>query len=279
MPLDFRYHLASLAAVFGALIIGILLGVAMKEGPALSNQVQDLRKEFSRSESLRNIDKNADQFNLRTQELLVRYRLQGRNIALVSNAVPESADLISPLHDTLTLAGATVTTQILIKPGMHTLTTDKIFAVYQAMGVSDPPAKPVPGDLLRRVARSIGHDSAGAIDVLRQKKLIKVMGNPAQPVSAIIFLGGVTDTANYVSDLDVPFLRGCLDSGTTVVATEPFDAPQSAMKSYQDVVPFTIDNIDRVAGRSALVLALAAGQHGHFGYKPTADDVAPESTP
>ena len=42
MQVDFRYYLTSLAAVFFALFIGTLFGVAMKEGPTLHNQIQVL---------------------------------------------------------------------------------------------------------------------------------------------------------------------------------------------------------------------------------------------
>ncbi len=47
-------------------------------------------------------------------------------------------------------------------------------------------------------------------------------------------------------------------------------------RGLQEIVPITVDNIDHAAGRIALILALAGNQHGHFGYQPNADDVAPE---
>ncbi len=50
----------------------------------------------------------------------------------------------------------------------------------------------------------------------------------------------------------------------------------SAAPSYKKAASVTIDNIDRVAGRVAMVWALANNQRGHFGFRDEANDVVPE---
>lgn len=276
MPLDFRYHLASLAAVFGALVIGILLGVAMKEGPALSNQVKALRAEFQRAEALKDIDQRTDRFNAQTQRILLDGRLYGRNIALVCNPTPNATIAVEALRQTLESAGASVTVEVTVKPAMAQLTQEQMERLAQKMGLPRTHTRRAPADLLRRLALEIGVSPANAVKTLEQAKLITVNGEPSRPISSIIFLGGASDTGNYIADIDMPFLRACTDRRITVAAAEPLETPYSAIKDYQKVAPITIDNIDRAAGRIALAFALATGQNGNFGYKPTADDVAPE---
>lgn len=275
MPLDFRYHLASLAAVFAALIIGILLGVAMKEGPVLSNQVEELRKDFRRFDALRNLDSQADQFNIATGALLVRGRLYGRTIALVSNPVFNPA-AVADVRRTLEHAGARVTVEITMRPLLHELTPEQISAIYRKMGVAPPRPQQAAAGLMRRLPAAIGAGTDEMARLLEAGKLIRVKGDPAQPVSVIIFLGGVSEEDNYLNDADLPFLRGCIERGVTTVATERMDAPMSLISTYQKFVHYTIDNIDREAGRIALVIALSKDKPGNYGFKSSADKVVPE---
>jgi hypothetical protein len=277
MPLDFRYHLASLTAVFGALLIGILVGVAMKEGPAFSRQITQLRAEFKRSESLREIDAHTDRFNTRMERALVRGRLLGRNVALVVDAAAFPAEQVEAVEGTLRQSGATVVTTITLKPSLLQLTSEQLAAVYLKLGTAMP-AKAGPGELVTRLAADLGVGQTTIARVLHEKKLIRVEGNPALPLSTVVLLGGGAPKAidGSVQRVDLPFLRGCGGRQLRLAAVEPFDIELSAISAYKNAANVTIDNIDRAAGRIALVLALSRDLRGDFGYKKTADDVAPE---
>lgn len=278
MPLDFRYHLASLAAVFGALVIGILLGVAMKEGPVLSTQIQNLNVEFKRSEALKEVDQKNELFNKRTEILLVRNRLMWRNIALVGNPSPSVEENMDAMRATLEEAGATVTTQIVIKPALLTLTPQQVQPYYDKLGLTVPDESGLDSDLMTRLASEIGSSATPILQAMTKAKCLHVTGDPNKTVTTLIYLGGVTETDNYLTDVDLPFLRACSQRNFVVVGTEPLGvAPFSAMGEYQKILPFTVDNIDHVAGRVALVLALSNGQKGNYGYKHTADEVVPVS--
>lgn len=274
MPLDFRYHLASLAAVFCALVIGILLGVALKEGPALSKQVTELRKEFQSSEYLRNIDHQTDQFNARTEKLLVRSRLSGRNVALVMNPLPHDSEKTNALRQTLRDSGAQITCEITCQPGLRQLTAAQMTELYQQLGVSAP-EQLSSDDFANRLGQDLGAGPTKLFSLLEDRQLIKVEGDPTERVSVIIFMGGATAKDDSLVETDLPFLQGSASRGITVIATEPFETERSVMREYQRIAPITIDNIDHAAGRIALVLAIAKNQRGNFGYKQTADDVAP----
>lgn len=275
MPLDFRYHLASLAAVFGALIIGVLLGVAMKEGPVLSNQVQELRKEFQRYDALRDLDQQTDKFNLLTGKPLLSNRLYGRNVALVSNPVAGTTAVNDALRHSLETAGARVVVEIAMKPLLHELTADQIAAIYSQLGIPVASEHEAIGELMLRLGQAVGSGSVVTISALKDARLITVRGDLEKPVSLIIFLGGATTEDDFLEDVDLPFLRGCTERDLQVAATEQLVLSRSVTDRYRKTVPYTVDNIDREAGRIALILALARGKPGHFGFKSSADDVAP----
>src|ERR1044072_7631543 len=90
---DLRYHVASLAAVFLALIIGILVGVGIS-GPVdnqktkfLEEQVAKYQRQLNQSASQSNSDAReqaaARTFISETYPVLVRNRLRGKQIAVV----------------------------------------------------------------------------------------------------------------------------------------------------------------------------------------------------
>jgi Copper transport outer membrane protein, MctB len=88
---DLRYHVASLAAVFLALIIGILVGVGIS-GPVDNQRTKFLEEQVAKYQ--RQLDQNAAKSTAREQQaartfisdtypLLVRNRLRGKKIAVV----------------------------------------------------------------------------------------------------------------------------------------------------------------------------------------------------
>ena len=284
MPLDFRYHLASLSAVFGALLIGILLGVAMMEPHHLSEQVNKLSQDFKQSHDeyqhlqvLRDINQHTDQFNVRTQALLIGNRLANHNVALVVDAFVFPDDQVDAIRQALEQAGATVTTQITLKAGLLQVAPELVQNIYQQLQL---PAKSHTNisDLVYRLGQNLGRGGTDLADKLQQAQLVHIDGDLTTPVSSVIFLGGSIDSPqDSLNTVDLPFLRACAESDVLLAAAEPMEAPRSVVADYQKVVQITVDNIDRAAGRIALILALSGNRRGHFGYKPNADDVAPDA--
>jgi len=276
MPLDFRYHLASLAAVFGALIIGVLLGVAMREGPAITKQISALSTEYESSKALRNIDARSDEFNSKTQGLMIHNRLVGRTIALIANPLPNAGEQLTAIRTTLEAAGAIVNTTIVLTPALQQLTPVRLAELHKAMGDTSTQPPVSPRELLGRMGHALGVTGTTMFTTLKDNKLIKVTGDPTLPLSAIVYIGGAAENESFLTDLDLPLLRACNESGIPLVATEPFDVGVSKISDYQKEASLTIDNIDRAAGRITLVLALSKNLSGHFGYKDSADTTVPD---
>jgi len=277
MPLDFRYHLASLTAVFSALLIGILLGVAMINSAVLIDQVKQMREEYKKSQKADEIDQRTDLFNQRTQALLVHKRLLYRNVVLVCDGFVFPEDQMQAVRQTLQQAGATVTAEIILKPGLMQVAPERVKAMYQQIGISAD-GEPSVQDLLYRFGRDTGRGWTSITQVLEGEKLIRVSGDINMPISTVVYLGGsITSPEDPLNTIDFPFLRACVERRLHIAAAEEFDEKRpSVMSDYQKYAPIAIDNINKAAGRIALVLALSANRQGHFGYRPNADDVAPD---
>src|SRR5216117_382765 len=92
---DFRYHIASLAAVFLALVLGILIGVAISgrgfvdkaERKQLNNRIAALRQsrdaEKARADQLQARRQISDQFVSQAYPLLMKDRLRGKKIVVL----------------------------------------------------------------------------------------------------------------------------------------------------------------------------------------------------
>ncbi|MHB0936202.1 MAG: copper transporter [Armatimonadota bacterium] len=276
MPLDFRYHLASLTAVFVALIIGILLGVAMTDAPGLGKQIQDLQTEFSRAQVLQNVDDQTNRFNERTQALLVKNRMFGRNVVLVQNTVTFPDKKMAAVRDIFAMAGANITAEVALKPTLLQVTPEQARRVYMRVQRT-PPAKAGTANLMRLLATDLGSDLFHVAPALQKEKLISVRGDTTLPISTVVLLGGEGDAAGEtVKMIDMPFLQACDERALRLAAVEQLQTTYSAIPLYRKAAPITVDNIDRAAGRIALIFALSENQAGDYGYKSTANDVMPE---
>ena len=88
---DFRYHVVSLAAVFLALVLGILVGVAISDpeldrridNAALREQVGRLQDDLDSAERRSERGQAAEDYVERTYEAVLRDRLAGKKVAVL----------------------------------------------------------------------------------------------------------------------------------------------------------------------------------------------------
>jgi hypothetical protein len=104
-------------------------------------------------------------------------------------------------------------------------------------------------------------------------------GNPEGLDRAVIVRAPTEDLSareeTDVEDLEAGLLRGLQDAGVRVVGAERTDADPSSMEYFASQGLATVDNIDELPGKVALVLALD-GADGDFGVKDTADSLLPD---
>jgi len=139
-----------------------------------------------------------------------------------------------------------------------------------------PPEKAGAGNLMQLLAADLGSDLFHIVPALQKEKLISIRGDTTLPISTVVLLGGGDDASgSVVKAIDLPFLQACDERELRLAAVEPLKSPHSAITLYRKAAPITVDNIDRPAGRIALIFALAENQSGDYGYKSTANDVMP----
>ena len=280
---DFRYHAISLAAVFLALLVGLLLGVAIGDAQLVSGareniraglrgEVADARREAA---SARRDRTRSEDFADQAYPALVDGRLTGRRIGLVFIS-QRSRETFERVRDALRPSGAMLASVSTLREpidvaGLAGAARDTRYAALQGdPGLLGPLARRLGvqmtqgGRLLQRVRRTLLSSSSGDLEgmegVVIAHSAQRPEGEPGEQAEAFerALVDGLQET-------NVPAV------GVELTSTDPSQVPW-----FNDRGLASVDNLDQVAGRAALVFALG-GADGAFGIKRTADDLLPDT--
>ncbi|MBU4532631.1 MAG: copper transporter [Eubacteriales bacterium] len=285
MIIDFRYHIASLVAVFLALGIGMLIGSTMLDesvftdrqdqiAEKLEQHLTELRQE---NEEVRVQLSVLESENLLQRQVnrdflpyLVAGRLEGVKVALIETSTyPHEQDL-RPL---LELAGVEIQSVTTVNNSFQ-ITGRKGEVLAHAQWV-DMPDHQLVKKLAVTTAETILAGPTEFTDYMIHEDFVTVTGEYGLPVDAVIFLGGSHDREFLsVADVDLPMLEYFAARGITTFGVEESISAGSYMKEYQRKCRATVDNIETAAGQFALIMAMA-GREGHFGVKETAQRLLP----
>lgn len=286
MIIDYRYHIASLVAVFIALGIGILVGSAVlgndviverqkQLADRLEVQLEELREKNEAVQARANhleIDNNIQkQFEKQVIPPLVAGKLNGKRLAIVeTNSYGFRDDLVN----TLTLAGATVQSVTTVLDGFEL--TGRKDRLLTELNIKDTKDEDVVKMLAQETARGIlTGEKQALLNTLAQVELLKLSGDYGVPVDGVIFIGGSQDEALVKTELvDFPMMDYFLQQKLPVFGVEETNVTYSYMKTYQKKRVSTVDNVETAPGQLALVMTIA-GKPGHYGVKPTAKELLP----
>lgn len=278
-----RYHAASLAAVFIALAVGILIGAGLGANllndteKSLRNSLQsDLEDARSQSDDLRAQLARERDFEARVYPALVGDRLTGSQVGVVA-----LGDLPGGISDDIQQAldptGADLAQVSVVRspPNVQDLAT-------QLKGTGFGPIAKDPArleELGRRLGRQLAGGGGQLLQRTREVLLSRSSGEGKRLDRVVLVRPGPGDVSpeerSQIDRLDAGIVQGVRESGLNVVAVEDAGADQSSVPWFASQDVATVDDVDAVAGRVAMVFALL-GANGDFGVKDTADGLLPE---
>lgn len=280
--LDFRYHALSLVAVFLALAIGILLGAtigepfvsAAEEGVRsdLRNNVDRLSEERDRAVAER---EDRDRVIEQVFPMVAGSRLAGEDIAIVATGeLPDDVD--AAVSDAVEVAGATVTSKSVLELGDGTAElADAAGGEWSGLEAGDAALEP----LLRQVGLSIAR--GGPLVRRMQERLPERFRSELTGADAVAVYRAPPASGESAAQrgarerLERALIEGLRGEGVPVVGVEETDTDPSQIGFYSDNELSSVDDVDLMGGRLALVFALD-GAEGTFGSKETADRALPE---
>jgi Copper transport outer membrane protein, MctB len=301
-----RYHVVSLAAVFVALAVGILLGVAISG--KVTDAREGLEEELLRDENARlqeDVDaaraaedaatqqgEAAEQLLARAYPALMEGRLEGQNVAVLFLG-PTDGSLRAEVEGALADADAGAPTHVISLEvpvdGADlgaALEGDELLAAY-----ADEDADF--SDLGRELGRELVEDGDAPIwNALSSRLVEERTGNVSEPVDSAVVVVTWTpppedeeldeqDAADRdaTSSLMDGLVVGLDSAGIPVVGVASSGASPEVGELYRDQGISSVDDMDVQAGRLALALLLAGAEPGHYGLGEDTDGVVPPIEP
>jgi hypothetical protein len=284
-----RYHVASLAAVFLALGVGILIGTGLKSvvSDATRDLESSLRGELSheqdRSAALSHELGQAQSFEDAAYPGLVRGLLHGRRVAVVVLGEDLSDSLHSNIDQVVgsqSPTGAEVQEFAVVRepPDVHALAVSLrpiALRVPKIRGLAKG------GDPLTAAAERAGRAivKGGGLYQRVQDSLLRVHSGSPSGIDAVIVVRTEPTNldpaqADATNALESGLLDGLASTGLPVVGVELTDTDPSSVGLFSGHGLSSVDDLDLTAGQVALAYGLR-GSEGSFGVKSTADRLLP----
>lgn len=279
--LDFRYHAISLAAVFLALVIGILAGVGISgrgfvddaERDSFNRRIAELDGRVGaaeeRADELERRQAAAQEFVESAYPVLADQRLEGTSVAvLVVGSVDTTLEWV---ERALERSGGDLVRMRAVDVPIASEELDSRLRSRTAFGGY------VGEDELDNLGRDLGRElveggETPLWDLLTPNLVGEREGGSDTPADALVVIREVEpqqgDTARFLAGL----YGGLAGSGEPVVGVELSRVLQSAIPAFQREGLSTVDGIDTPLGGLALILLLGGADPGDYGIRDTAED-------
>jgi hypothetical protein len=273
---DLRYHVASLAAVFIALILGILVGVGLagsgvtKDAELKKVQLENAglnEKVDAQKAQIESLGRTQKAFQLAYPALMAN-RLAGKRVAVLFIG-PRDSGVNNAIEKTFTDAGASLLRMRAISVPINSQTLDTALFAHR------PFVKYVGDDKLGLLGRALASEftlgGETPLWTLLSSELVEEQsGLLKQRADAVVVVRTVKPQQGVTARFLAGLLAGLGAGGAQVVGVESSYAQPSAIPSFTKHRLSTVDDIDQFVGKLALALLLNGGGSGNYGVKDTA---------
>jgi hypothetical protein len=287
---DFRYHVASLAAVFFALVIGILVGVALASHGLGNTERKRLEEDLRRAQSQTDVlrtqvatlvnDGAADKaFVDGTYKSVMANRLKGKKIAVLfigsSERVRRTA-ITQALSDAE--AGTPVRMRFVQVPIDPSALATKLTAKPLLAHYAGP-------DQLQNLGHDLGQEFVAGTDTplwaALQNLIVEEKVGPARPpADGVVIVRSAPAQTGQTALFLKGLYAGLAGVGVPVIGVERTSDPAAAIKAFQRAGFSTVDDVETRIGKLALAALLAdPTSTGAFGTKRTARAQLPPIPP
>ena len=279
---DLRYHVASLAAVFVALVIGIFVGVGLS-GRGFVNDAE--RKNFEARIDELQADRDSaeaaaksaarrgdalDAFADTTYTSLVRRRLAGTKVGVVFVGSVDQG-LAGTIRRTIADAGGRVVRMRALRVPLDPE------AVDQALR-GEPDTRELAGEDRRtRLGNAIARElvqggQTPVLDRLASLLVEEQLGLSKAPLDAVVGAPPTRPPPGETGDVLSGLYAGLAAAIVPSVGVEDSNAQPSAVPPFRAAGLATVDALDTTAGQVALVFLLEGARPGSYGLGQDAVD-------
>lgn len=290
--IDIRHHVYSLAAVFLALALGMLIGSSFTahspSGSAGRRTIQRYESDMSllKGEIVKVARGSAEketalkacrEYCAAVMPMAISNKLNWHNVAIVQTGNYD--ELTGSVKKALEMAGAQIISTVDIGDTFPFGDDAKIsqLLVNHGLGSTSDP-KSDRDKLFRILANTICTGKyTYLVSTLEESKVAMFSGSCDQACKMVVLIGGAAaESKNLSRTVDAQLLAQFEKLGITVVGCETFDAASSYIPAWHKAGIATVDNADDAMGQTCLIYALN-GETANFGIKKTSDRLIPKT--
>jgi hypothetical protein len=284
---DFRYHVASLAAVFLALVVGIVVGVGISgkgiikdserqllQGQinVLTAQVQAAEKESS---TLKEQQKAAQSFAGAVYEPLMADRLRGLRLTVLVVG-PAGGRTHKSVDRAIADGGGLDSLRVLRVP------IDPE-AMRRALNAKRGLARTTGTDWLPDVGRALAQELvAGGKTPLWDRlsgQLVSEQQGRLRPADGVVVLRTAQPQRGATARFLAGLYGGLGEAAVPAVGVETTDARPSTVAVWDKAGMSSVDDVETPVGKLTLAVLLAGGEKGLYGVKKSATALLPPVEP
>jgi len=288
MVTNLKFYVLTVVSIFLALAIGIYIGFMFDAQDILLSQKEDIvaqleeRFNYLKEENekikrdiadISEENKRLYEFNRTVYGEIIKDRLSGVKISII-----ETNDdyIYTGIKQTLEASGAEVTSITTIKDSLLS-DKDAIEAIFKKINkVEDIEGDVVKLTIDQIVQAIILGKNSDIIQSLNDEGIIDASGSYIQPSDYIIIAGGsknkVEDKINLIDNRIIDISK---KANVPIIGIEKQSVKFSYIEKYKDKRISTVDNVDTIIGKVALILAMD-GRPGNYGVKPSAESLVPD---
>jgi len=272
---DLRYHVASLIAVFAALVVGLLVGVALAShglGDTERKRLEeDLRSAQAQNDTLQTqleTGESDNAFAKNAYKAVMANRLNGKKVAVLFVGSVDGATRSAVSQAITDANGSTVRVRALKVP------IDSA-AVSRRLENGRPFLAAYAGrDQLTKLGHALGQEFVAGRDTPLWGSLLNLLveerdGTPGTPADAVV----VVRTAPAQTGETALFLKGLYsglrDVGVPAVGVAQMGGDGKSIETFRKQQLSTVNNVNELSGKLALAVLLSDGTvAGDFGAPP-----------
>jgi len=273
---DFRYHVASLAAVFVALVIGILVGVGVSSNDTLSHSERKLLNEqkaelqaryialAGQLNALQDQERASAAFSSAAYSVVMSNRLKGKRVGVVFVG-PTDAGMRNLVEGALTDANGVSSRYRALKVPIDPAAIEKALASRPALA-----AKYAGPTGLEALGKELGSElvkggKAPLWGPLSSLLVVERLGGMRGPLDGVVLVRTAAPQHGPTVGFLHGFYSGLGSAGAPLVGVETSDAKVSAVPIFRQLGISSVDDLETPAGRLALAALLAGAPPGHYG--------------
>lgn len=283
----FKYHVATIAAIFFALTVGLVVG-SLTVSPHLVNTYKGALKGL---QSTLNTDINEKSVQIahyqklldQVMPLALSHKLKGQGVAVIQ--LGDSSSALQAVQTALAMSNAKEIETFTVSSSLD-VPDDQLQVTLNNLTQDGDVLPGSRNTIVSAIAHGVingGNPSDGVIAELDKAGILHIENDSylGKPLHDIVIIGGSRgDHPDRFSQVDMPLILAFQSLGAHVVMCESLNARVSDIQQYEDagVDIATIDDIDTRMGQFSLVYSLL-GEKDDYGVKPTAHALMPSIIP